>query len=178
MRNNQQFKKGFTLLELLIVMAIIGLLASVVMVSFPGATKKARDARRLQDVSQILTALRVYHTNNERYPARTADSCCNGWDQGPCDGDNTFIKELIDSGTATVIPVDPKGGSGTGCYGYNYYRYSAGSEGCDSSRGGFFVLGIIDMEASGRPHPDSPGWSCSGRNWQNEYDWVTGGFEK
>jgi len=30
------------------------------------------------------------------------------------------------------------------------------------------------METSGRPHSDSPGWSCSGRDWQTEFDWVTG----
>lgn len=43
--NNTTKKTGFTLLELLIVMAIIGLLASAVMVSFPGAQKRARIAQ-------------------------------------------------------------------------------------------------------------------------------------
>lgn len=175
MINNPQ--NGFTLIELLVVIAIIGLLASMVMVSFPGATKKARDAERLQDTHQILTALTIYKANEGRYPSISGDSCCNGWDQGPC-GDNPFIGALIDSGTVTIVPTDPSGGSGTGCYGYNYYRYSAGYAGCDSSRGAFFVLGVRDMETSGRPHPDSPGWSCPSRNWQNEFDWVTGGFEK
>lgn len=173
-----KFKKAFTILELLIVIAVIGLLASVVLVELPGATKKARDVRRLQDVAQILTALKIYHANTGTYPVRTADSCCDGWDQGPCGNDKTFIADLVSSGVASVVPVDPKGGSGTGCYGYNYYRYGAGSYGCDSKCGAFFVLGIRDMETSARPHPDSPGWSCPSRNWQNEFDWVTGGFEK
>jgi len=44
-RKNLQFKKGFTLLELLIVIAIIGLLASVVIVQFPEAQKRARIAQ-------------------------------------------------------------------------------------------------------------------------------------
>ncbi len=177
MENNEKSKKGFTLIELLVVIAVISLLASVVMVAFPGATKKARDAERLQDTHQILTALLIYKTNEGRYPSISGDACCDGWDQGPC-GTDPFIGALIDSGTATIVPTDPSGGSGTGCYGYNYYRYGAGNYGCDSSKGAFFVLGVRDMEASGRPHPDSLGWSCSGRNWQNEFDWVTGGFEK
>ncbi len=170
-------KKGFTLIELLVVIAIIGLLASVVLVQFPNAQKSARDAIRLQDVSQILTALKIYHTNTGTYPLRTADACCDGWDQGPCDGDNTFIQRLLDEGAASVVPVDPTDRTGTNCYGYNYYRYGAGSSGCDSSHGRFFVLGIRDMETSDRPHSASPGWSCPDRNWQNEFDWVTGGFE-
>jgi len=170
-------QKGFTLLELLVVIAIIGLLASVVLVSFPSAMKKVRDAQRLQDVSQIITALEVYKANNGSYPPISSDSCCDGWDQGPCDT-NPFIEALVTSDSATIVPVDPAGGSGTGCYGYNYYRYSASSYSCDVSRGAFYVLGIRNMESSGAPYPDSPGWSCSGRDWQNEFDWVTGRFEK
>lgn len=169
---------GFTLLELLVVIAIIGLLSAVFLASFPGATKKARDGRRLQDVAQIITVLRIYHANTGVFPPISADACCNGWDQGPCQTDKTFIGTLITSQTTTLVPTDPLGGTGTGCYGYNYYRYSAGGYGCDSSRGPYFVLGIRDMETSGRPHPDSPGWKCPNRNWQSEFDWVTGGFEK
>jgi len=167
-------KKGFTLIELLVVMAIIGLLASVVLVSFPGATKKARDAERLQDMAQILTALRIYHTNEGRFPPISGDSCCDGWDQGACDS-NPFIGALVTSGTATVVPVDPTGI--TGCEGYSYYRYGAGSYGCDASKGAYFVLGVRNMETQGRPFPESPGWNCPGRSWEVEFDWVTGGFE-
>ena len=170
-------QKGFTLIELLVVIAIIGLLASVVLTAIPEAQKRARDAKRLQSVSQIVTALRVYYINQGFFPTRTADSCCDGWDQGPCAGDNTFIDDLVTSGELPVVPVDPVGGSGTNCYGYDYYRYGAGYAGCDVSRGAFFVLGIRDMESSTRPHSQSPGWSCPSRDWQTEFDWVIGGFE-
>ncbi|PIP31805.1 hypothetical protein COX24_01590 [bacterium (Candidatus Gribaldobacteria) CG23_combo_of_CG06-09_8_20_14_all_37_87_8] len=37
---SSDYKSGFTLLELLVVISIIGVLASVVLVSFPGAQKK------------------------------------------------------------------------------------------------------------------------------------------
>ena len=178
----KKFKKGFTLIELLIVISIIGLLAMVVLVSFPDTKNKARDATRLQDMSQILTAIRIYHADNDVFPPMTPDGCCgvgaSGWDQGPCDGDNTFISALIDSGTIGAVPIDPMGGTGTGCYGYDYYVYNAGYGGCDLAKGKFFVLGIRDMESSDRPHPDSPNFVCNSavRDWPSEFDWVTGGF--
>ena len=168
--------KGFTLIELLVVIAIIGLLSSVVLVSMGGVRAKARDARRLSDMRQILLALQLYYDKYERYPSISEDGCCDGWDQGPCAG-NPFIGALTTEGLIQT-PTDPSGGSGTGCYGYSYYRYPAGDYGCDSSRGAYFVLGVRDMETNGHPHPDSPGWSCPGRNWEDEFDWVIGGFER
>jgi len=171
--------KGFTLIELLVVIAIIGLLSSIVLVSLQGARENARDARRLSDMGQILLALQLYYDKYERYPSISAnswDACCDGWDQGPCAG-NPFIGALTTEGLIQT-PTDPSGGSGTGCYGYSYYRFPAGDYGCDSSRGAYFVLGVRDMETSGHPHPDSPGWSCPGRNWEDEFDWVIGGFER
>jgi len=168
-------KKGFTLIELLVVIAIIGLLSSIVLVNMQGVRAKARDAKRLQDMKQIVTALQLYFNKYERYPNITADACCDGWDQGPC-GTDPFIGALVAEGFLKT-PVDPAGGSGTGCYGYNYYRYDAGAYGCDAARGAFFILGVRDMETNGQPFPNSPGWNCPTRDWQGEFDWVLGGFE-
>ncbi len=170
-------EKGFTLIELLVVITIIGLLASITLVALNQVREKARDARRLSDMRQIMIALEMYYDIVGNYPLISGDSCCDGWDQGPC-GINDFIGRLELVGLISQVPTDPSGGSGSGCYGYNYYRYSAGSYGCDSDRGSFYVLGVRDMETSGRPHSDSPGWSCPNRNWQNEFDWVAGEFEK
>lgn len=175
---NNKNNKGFTLIELLVVIAILSLLMSAILTSLNTARKKAWDARRLSDMRNIMLALELYYDANNQYPTRTADSCCDGWDQGPCGTDLIFIDALRTSNLMPQVPVDPAGGTGTGCYGYRYYRYNAGSYGCDSSKGAYFVLGVGDMQTSGRPHPESPGWSCPSRNWQNEFDWVTGRFEK
>jgi len=53
-------KKGFTLIELLVVISIIGLLSSIVMSSLSDAKAKARDARRAEDIKQILIAINMY----------------------------------------------------------------------------------------------------------------------
>jgi len=58
-RNNQKSKKGFTLLELLIVIAIIGLLASVILVQFPRATERAKIAQGWQFSDSLRAALQM-----------------------------------------------------------------------------------------------------------------------
>ena len=176
---NKPAKKGFTLIELLVVISIISLLATLAVTSLQNAQKKSRDTRRIADLRQIRTALELYYDKYQSWPARTEDACCDGWDQGPCQGDNTFIQPLVTEGFFNPVPVDPKGGTGTGCYGYNYYVYGAGNYGCDSSKGTFYVLGIRDLETDSRPPTkfSGSGWSCPTRNWQNEFDYVIGGFQ-
>ena len=167
--------RGFTLIELLVVISIIGLLATIVMVSLNNARIKARDVKRLADMKNLVTALNLYYDKNGFYPTNT-DNDCSGWDTGFYGSGDTFINPLQTDGFVSKTPGDPTYTSQ--CGGYRYYRYGAGSAGCDSAKGNYFVLGVTDMETSGRPYPGSPGWSCPGRNWQSEFDWVVGGFEK
>jgi len=61
--------KGFTLIEVLVVIAIIGLLSSVIVIGLGGARSKARDARRIADVRSIQSALEVDYTAVSGYPA-------------------------------------------------------------------------------------------------------------
>ena len=168
---NQKNNKGFTLIELLVVISIISLMATLAISSLQNARKKTRDAKRLADMRQIQTALALYYDENSNYPTSDGDGC-GGWDIG--NQDFSFMTNRL-TGFMENIPTDP---ITTGnCNGYRYYRYTAGSYGCDASKGNFYILGVVDMETSGRPHDNSPGWSCSGRNWQNEMDWVTGMFQ-
>ncbi len=165
-------QKGFTLIELLVVIAIIGLLATIVLVSLNTARTKARDTKRLADMRQIILALAMYHDdNNGNYPQENSSN--GGWEHSYEDSGD-FIDALKDNGYMSAVPVDPVN---SGSQYYSYYVYGAGGSGCDSSRGEFYVLGIRDMENSGRPHADSFGWNCPSRDWQNEFDWVTGNFE-
>ena len=61
-------KRGFTLVELLVVIAIIALLSTLSVVALNSARAKARDARRLSDIKQIRTALEMYFDSNMKYP--------------------------------------------------------------------------------------------------------------
>ncbi len=57
-------KRGFTLYEIVFVVAIIGLLSSVVIGNVQEGRKKARDAQRLSDLAQIQLSLRMYRDIN------------------------------------------------------------------------------------------------------------------
>ncbi|MDP3958160.1 MAG: prepilin-type N-terminal cleavage/methylation domain-containing protein [bacterium] len=62
-------KSGFTIIELLVTLAIIGMLASLAMTSLTASRAKSRDAARVSDVKQLQNALQLYLNDNKQYPA-------------------------------------------------------------------------------------------------------------
>ncbi|MBD3244776.1 MAG: prepilin-type N-terminal cleavage/methylation domain-containing protein [Candidatus Moranbacteria bacterium] len=65
---NQNKNKGFTLIEMLIVVAIIGLLATVVILNVMSSLKSARDKKRQADVNQIALAASLFMDKNGCVP--------------------------------------------------------------------------------------------------------------
>ena len=59
---------GFTLLEVIVVVAILAILASIVAPRVVGRPAEAREAAAKQDVATIVQALKLYRLDNERYP--------------------------------------------------------------------------------------------------------------
>ena len=64
--------KGFTLIEMLIVIAIIGILAGIVLTGVRGFQATARDTRRIGDVRNIQPLAELFFTRNGAYPANIA----------------------------------------------------------------------------------------------------------
>lgn len=61
-------QKGFTIIELLIVIAIIAILALLVLNNFQGAQAKARDQQRTTDINNLHGKLEEFYNENNHYP--------------------------------------------------------------------------------------------------------------
>lgn len=94
-------KKGFTLLELLIVISIIGILVTVATASYSSSQKKARNSRRMSDMKSVQNAAEQYYAdNNAAYPPDTSfgdEYLPSGW---PNDPKSSFTYEYTPSPAA------------------------------------------------------------------------------
>ena len=62
------FSAGFTLVEILVVITILGILAALVVPRLVGRTDEARAVAAKQDIAAIMQALKLYRLDNGRYP--------------------------------------------------------------------------------------------------------------
>jgi prepilin-type N-terminal cleavage/methylation domain-containing protein len=97
---------GFTVLELLVVIAIIAVIASVVMASLNSSRKKARDARRVGDLSVLRKAVEIYLNTNGRLPGSSGPGNCNGGGGCNSTGAQPWIPGLTDEYIVSA-PLDP-----------------------------------------------------------------------
>lgn len=95
-------RKGFTLIEILVVIAIIGILASVVLVAINSARSKARDAQRKQEVRQIYNAIALYQADHGGALPDLGNSDCLNVNTIP----STITDCIADSGDSVYSPTN------------------------------------------------------------------------
>jgi len=134
-------KRAFTLIEILVVVAIIGILAAIVILMLDKAQSRSRDSRRIADLNTIAQAISLYRENNDTYEIRNAagegGQCyaspppppappCFGYgyfNLGNAFGYLTSINDvLIEGGYLSGTVKDPRGGTAAGSLG-GYYTY-------------------------------------------------------
>ena len=67
-----KIQKGFSLIELMVVISIIGFIASVILLGVANARQKARDAKRVADMRLVSTLLENYFNSNRLYPTQSS----------------------------------------------------------------------------------------------------------
>lgn len=87
------FNKGFTLIEIMVVVVILGILATLVVPKIMGRPDEARVVAAKQDIASIMQALNLYRLDNSRYPST---------EQG--------LKALVEQPTTEPLPRNYKQG--------------------------------------------------------------------
>jgi type II secretion system protein G len=113
MSRMRRLHKGFTLIEMLIVIVVIAILAVIVIPRLMGATRKAKEATLKADLKQIRDAIESFEANTAAYPPTLADLvAANGAAiSADSDGRGMSIDRDAYTGPYVVspggIPVDP-----------------------------------------------------------------------
>lgn len=117
-------QSGFTIVELLIVIVVIGILALLVVNTFSGIQKKARDSERQTDINALHGQLEAYYAQNAKYPSLANLQ------------DGTWVSSNL-KGLDPKALIDPNQNQGTGkiqgSNAANQYGYVATPANCDNS---------------------------------------------
>jgi len=113
--------KGFTLMELLVVMTIMAVLMGLALVSYQGARRTARDGKRKSDLEEIRGALEMYRTDLDAYPGNLG--VLGGYIDVPVDpatGANYFYSSSDDAYILCAILEIPGTDTCSGCADCDY----------------------------------------------------------
>jgi general secretion pathway protein G len=142
-KTRTRVEDGFTLIEIMVVILILGLLATIVVQSLRGATDRAKRTKAQADISELKTALDRYYLDNGSYP--TTDQGLQALVTPPTSGNIPANYEQ--GGYIERVPNDP--------WGHPYYYQSDGNSyvlksfGADGVEGGEGKNADIDGSSSG-----------------------------
>lgn len=107
-------QKGFTLIELMIVISIVAILSAVTWINFSTSSQQSRDSKRQTDLKALQAAIESYKKENGQYPVGCpVGTSANGWsgekatNYACSDGTSEYILGLSPD-YISVLPKDPK----------------------------------------------------------------------
>jgi uncharacterized protein (TIGR02145 family)/prepilin-type N-terminal cleavage/methylation domain-containing protein len=106
-----QKKPGFTLVELLVVLGVIGLITTVAVIYINDARARARDTKRVSDAKQVQVALELYARNEGIYPSVVSST-------QPLKSTSTVTTYI------PLVPSNPTPYTDGGCPALDYYYYT------------------------------------------------------
>jgi len=103
MRKTVRNEKGFTLIELMVVLVIMGILVTVVVLNISDEPDKAKVQMARTNIKTLETALKMYKIDNGKYP--TTEQSIDALKYEPTVGD--VPKSYKDGGYVESVPMDP-----------------------------------------------------------------------
>lgn len=161
---------AFTIVELLIVIVIIAILATLSIVAYTNIQARARDSQRQQDIKIIAKALELYYIDNSAYPATACSPSCpspkkiNGSWATTADGSWSVLEAALVPKYLTSLPKDPLWSLDTAAAiegGYNYDIYAGSTSWCGGITGTRMYLLTYRLEATSSYQKEVIG-DCSG----------------
>ncbi|PKL31001.1 hypothetical protein CVV43_04460 [Candidatus Saccharibacteria bacterium HGW-Saccharibacteria-1] len=110
--NRKKALTGFTIVELLIVIVIIGILAAITIVSYIGISKKATEASLTSDLDGAKRQLELYKTEHETYPTSLDENKCPTAPENDtkyCLKNKDFIYTTTDNGLTYILRLTKSG---------------------------------------------------------------------
>lgn len=105
MKNNNKKQRGFTLLEIMVVIVILGVLASMIVPNLMGNKDRADRQKVVSDVVALENALDMYRLDNSRYP--TTEQGLEALQTKP--SDEPEPRNYPEDGYIKRLPEDPWG---------------------------------------------------------------------
>lgn len=151
LKSLRKAQAGFTIIELLIVIAIIAILAGLVLNNFQGAQAKARDTQRVTDINNIHTKLEEYYNDNNGYPNTFTAATFPGIDGDSLKdpkGQSVTINAAVADETAADAVTAPTAASAS-----QYLYVPFGASGCTTACSGYVLKTYIEKPTSTTPDP-------------------------
>jgi len=160
--------KGFTILELLLILIVITILAGIIISASLEGLARSRDARRTQELYQISHALQLYYSIYNYYPD-TPDNDCSihgvDWDRSnKIEPNDPFLQPLVKEGLLNVAPQEWKGEKihGKNCV----YRYAKVSNPCGCA--GVYAILYASCESRYCPTNERPACCTNPKGYPDE----------
>ncbi len=159
----QSRSAGFTLIEIMVVVVIIGLLAAMIVPNVMRRVEDARVAKARQDIQALTTALTMFRLDNFKYPTtdqglqalvqRPADPSIRNWKQGGYIQEGS-LKDPWGNDYQYVYP---------GTHGREYDLFSYGPNGQEGGGDTGSIIGNWNLDEPGGSNGENPATAASGR---------------